>query len=156
MSTRPAKLRDCCLLIQAPLREVAWVTWAIGMRNGIGREHLNNPRQFDGWLLLNDESGVACANDWANGFLRGMEMRRHGWADLMDDEEQGGSLVPILALAHEHHPDPEMRPHIEPISTEMREKLIVGAAAGVMAIYDYFEAERVVGARRPGSGHLPT
>jgi uncharacterized protein len=33
----------------------------------------------------------------------------------------------------------------------MREKLIVGAAAGVMAIYDYFEAERVVGARRHGS-----
>ena len=28
---------------------------------------------------------------------------------------------------------------------------LVGAAAGVMAIYDYFEAERVVGARRPGS-----
>jgi uncharacterized protein len=69
----------------------------------------------------------------------------------MDDEEQGGSLVPILALAHEHHPDPEMRPYIEPISAEMREKLIVGAAAGVMAIYDYFEAERVVGARRRGS-----
>jgi hypothetical protein len=33
----------------------------------------------------------------------------------------------------------------------MREKLIVGAAAGVMAIYDYFEAERMVGARRRGS-----
>jgi len=28
----------------------------------------------------------------------------------MDDEEQGGSLIPILALAHEHHPEPEMRP----------------------------------------------
>ena len=62
----------------------------------------------------------------------------------MDDEEQGGSLIPILALAHEHHPDPEMRPYKEPISAEMRERLIVGAAAGVMAIYDYFEAERVV------------
>jgi uncharacterized protein len=30
-------------------------------------------------LLLNDESGVACANDWANGFVRGMEMRRDFW-----------------------------------------------------------------------------
>jgi Uncharacterised protein family (UPF0149) len=26
-------------------------------------------------LLLDDESGVARANDWANGFMRGMEMR---------------------------------------------------------------------------------
>ena len=47
-----------------------------------------------------------------------------------------GLLVPILALAHEHHPDPEMRPYKEPISAEMRERLIIGAAAGVMVIYD--------------------
>jgi hypothetical protein len=72
-------------------------------------------------LLLDDESGVARANDWANGFMRGMEMRRGGWAGLMDDEEPAGSLVPILALAHEHHPDPEMRTYKEPISAEMRE-----------------------------------
>jgi uncharacterized protein len=41
-------------------------------------------------LLLNDESGVARANDWVNGFMRGMEMRRDGWAGLMNDEEQAG------------------------------------------------------------------
>ena len=41
-------------------------------------------------LLLDDESGVARANDWANGFMRGMEMRRDGWAGLMNDEEQAG------------------------------------------------------------------
>jgi uncharacterized protein len=102
-------------------------------------------------LLLDDENGVARANDWANGFVRGMEMRRDGWAVLMDDEAHAGSLVPILALAHEHHPDPEMRPYKEPISAEMREKLIVGAAAGVAAIYDYFEAERTLGARECGT-----
>jgi len=62
-------------------------------------------------LLLDDEDGVAHANDWANGFMRGMEMRRAGWASLMDNEEHAGSLVPILALANEHHPDPEMRPY---------------------------------------------
>jgi uncharacterized protein len=33
-------------------------------------------------LLLDDESGVARANDWANGFMRGMEMRR-GSVDLL-------------------------------------------------------------------------
>jgi uncharacterized protein len=97
-------------------------------------------------LIERDESGIAYANDWANGFMRGMGMRRNSWAALMDDEDLAGSLVPILALAHEHHPDPEMRPYKEPISPEMREKLIVGAAAGVMAIYDYFESERLLGA----------
>jgi uncharacterized protein len=98
-------------------------------------------------LLLDDENGVARANDWANGFVRGMEMRRESWSVLMDDEEHGGSLIPILALAHEHHPDPEMRPYREPISAEMRERLIASAAAGVMAIYHYFEAEPLLGAR---------
>jgi uncharacterized protein len=102
-------------------------------------------------LLLDDENGVARANDWANGFMRGMDMRRDSWSSLMDDEEHGGSLIPILALAHEHHPDPEMRPYKEPISAEMRERLILGAAAGVMAIYDYFEAERIFGARGSGA-----
>jgi uncharacterized protein len=52
--------------------------------------------------------------------------------------------VPILALAHEHDPDPEMRPYKEPISAEARENLIVGAAAGVTGIYRYFESQRLV------------
>jgi len=98
-------------------------------------------------LLLDDENGVAHANDWASGFMRGMEMRRDSWSVLMDDEEHGGSLVPILALAHEHHPDPEMRPYKEPISADMRERLIAGAAAGVVSIYLYFEANRLLEAR---------
>jgi uncharacterized protein len=95
-------------------------------------------------LLLEHDDGIAHANDWAKGFLRGMELRRDKWAVLLDDEDHGGSLVPIFALAHEHHPDPKMRPYKEPIDQDMREKLIVGAAAGVMNIYDYFEAQRLL------------
>jgi uncharacterized protein len=95
-------------------------------------------------LLLADESGVYRANDWATGFVRGMELRKGEWASLLDDDEHGGSLVPILALAHEHDPDPEMRPYKEPMSAERREQLIVGASAGVMRIYDYFEAHRLI------------
>ena len=78
-------------------------------------------------------------------------MRRDGWAGLMDDEESGGSLVPILAPGARTPSRSEMRPYKEPISPEMRERLIVSAAAGVMAIYDYFEAQRLLGARRGGS-----
>jgi uncharacterized protein len=94
-------------------------------------------------LLLEDEKGICRGNDWAIGFLRGMEMRRRGWSSLLDDEENGGSLVPILALAHEHDPDPELRSYTKPVDAEMREKLIVGAAAGVMRIYRYFQAQRL-------------
>jgi uncharacterized protein len=95
-------------------------------------------------LLLEDENGISHANDWAKGFLRGMELRRTDWAVLLDDEKHGGCLVPIFALAHENDPDPEMRPYKEAISVEERENLIVGVAAGVTGIYRYFKAQRLV------------
>ena len=93
-------------------------------------------------LLLEDEHGVAHANDWAQGFMRGVAFRSEEWLELFDDEEHGGALVPILALAHEHHPDPEMRPYDTPIDAERREQLIVFAAAAVPAIYRYFAPHR--------------
>ena len=96
-------------------------------------------------LLLEDKNGITHGNDWANGFLRGMELRKANWADLIDDEENGGSIIPIFTLAHEHDPDPAMRPYKEPVSAELRETLIVGAAAGMNRIYHYFEAQRLLG-----------
>src|SRR5450759_5648952 len=53
-----------------------------------------------------------------------------------------GSLVAIFALAHEHNPDPAMRPYKEPVSAELRETLILGAAAGMNRIYHYLETWR--------------
>jgi uncharacterized protein len=91
-------------------------------------------------LLLEDKNGISHATDWAKGFLRGMEFHKEQWAALLDDDEHGGLLVPIFALAHEHDPDPEMRPYKEAISAEQRERLIVGAAAGVTGIHRYFQA----------------
>jgi uncharacterized protein len=95
-------------------------------------------------LLLEDDDGATHANDWATGFRRGMEFHKEQWAALLVDEEHGGLLVPIFALAHEHDPDPEMRPYKEAIGAEAREKLIVGAAAGVMGIYRYFKSQRLL------------
>ena len=96
-------------------------------------------------ILLDDGNGDWHANDWATGFIRGMELRREHWAPLMNDEEHGGSLIPILALAHEHDPNPALRSYKEPVNAELRETLIVGASAGVVEIYHYFEAERFLG-----------
>jgi uncharacterized protein len=89
-------------------------------------------------LLLEDEKGVAHGNDWATGFMRGMDMRHDGWATLVNDEEHGGCLIPMMALCHEHDEDPAMRP--EPIKPEQREKLVAGMAAGLVAAYRYFRS----------------
>jgi uncharacterized protein len=105
-------------------------------------------------LLLEDDEGAAHANDWAQGFMRGMELRREDWGELLDDEDHGGWIVPILALAHEHDPDPTMRPYREPMDADRREQLIAGVAAGVTAIYRYFEPRRRMQADL-GSGQSP-
>jgi uncharacterized protein len=91
-------------------------------------------------LLLEDENGLGQGNDWARGFVRGMTMRYGGWAELVNDEEHGGCVIPMMALYHEHAEDPEMRP--EPISPEMRKKIILHMAAGLLGVYRYFKAHR--------------
>jgi uncharacterized protein len=80
-----------------------------------------------------------------------MELRRQLWTPLIDDDEQGGSVVPIFALAYEHDPDPEMRSYDKPVSPELREKLIIGAAAAVMRIYRYFQERRFVATYATGN-----
>ena len=44
-----------------------------------------------------------------------------------------------------------MRPYDKPVSPELREKLIIGAAAGVMRIYRYFQERRFMAAYPAGS-----
>jgi len=45
--------------------------------------------------------------------MRGMGMRHDGWAELVNDEEHGGCLIPMMMLCHEHDEDPEMRPQAD-------------------------------------------
>lgn len=93
-------------------------------------------------LIFENDAGEYSGNDWANGFLCGTQLRPQIWGEVFDDEEIGGALVPILALAHEHHADPDMRPYNKPIDNEQRDLLIVGAAAGVMRLHRYFLKQR--------------
>lgn len=96
-------------------------------------------------LLLEGEDGVARGNDWARGFMRGMEMRRDGWAELAKDEEHGGCLIPMMMLCHEHDEDPEMRPG--PITPEKRSEIIAHMAAGLVGTYRYFRQHRLPGTK---------
>ncbi len=91
-------------------------------------------------LLLEDKNGSAQGNDWARGYMRGVGMRREGWSELVNDEEHGGCLIPMMMLYHEHDDDPEMRP--EPISPERREDVIAHMAAGLLGAYRYFRSHR--------------
>jgi len=87
-------------------------------------------------LLLEDENGLVHGNDWARGFIRGTRLRQEGWADLLNDDDHSGCMIPMLMLCHEHDEDPAMRPG--PISPKQREKLIMSMAAGLVGAYVYF------------------
>ncbi|MBR8028567.1 UPF0149 family protein [Burkholderia cenocepacia] len=91
-------------------------------------------------VLLEREDGVAPANDWANGFMRGVQMRPASWGELIHDEDHGGPMLPIMMLHHEHNPDSQMRP--PPIPAEKREELLQTMIAGLTHIYRYFEPHR--------------
>src|ERR1017187_7000368 len=74
--------------------------------------------------------------------MGGMGMRHEGWAELVNDEEDGGCLIPMMMRCEGHDEDPEIRP--EPISPEKREEVIVHMAAGVLGAYRYFRSHRQV------------
>jgi uncharacterized protein len=72
--------------------------------------------------------------------MRGVELRRAAWADLITSDDHGGSILPMMMLYHEHDPDPEMRPKV--IGTEQREEIIAQMAAGLLQIYRYYLSQR--------------
>lgn len=81
--------------------------------------------------LQSDVHGVVQGNDWAHGFLTGMKLRRHIWGELNQTEECAALLAPIMFLAYEDHPDPELRPLSKPLDPDQRADLIGRAAAAV-------------------------
>lgn len=99
-------------------------------------------------ILLKDENGIFLGSDWAMGFMGGMEFFPGAVVELMDDENKGGCILPMLILLHEHDEDPKMRP--EPISPEKREEIIIAMAAGLVCVYEYFRPHRQHVARSVG------
>ena len=91
-------------------------------------------------FLLEDENGLAPANEWAHGFMLGVTMRSQGWAEALDDTVDGGWLLPAMILDHEHDEDPELRS--PPISPEQRSDLIAHMAAGIVLAYRHFRPQR--------------
>ena len=56
---------------------------------------------------------------------------------MVNDEEHGGCLIPMMMLCHEHDEDPEMLP--KPISPEKREEVIMHMAAGLLGGVSVFQ-----------------
>lgn len=85
---------------------------------------------------------VPRGNDWAEGFVLGMERCRGDWNKIFNskDEEHEAYLLPIFVLQHEHDSDPELRS--PPLTEEMRWKVLTALTPATYKIYDFFRPER--------------
>ena len=67
-------------------------------------------------------------------------MRHEDWAEVINDDEQCGWMIPVLMLYREHDEDPALRPGM--IELEKRKEIIVQMAAGIVRAYRYFRSDR--------------
>lgn len=91
--------------------------------------------------LLVDEDGKAQGNQWALGFLLGVSMTEGDWADFTKGDEMARLLLPMMVLAHEHHPDPQMRP--SPIPDEGRDEILYMMTNSLALIYGHFNGKPI-------------
>ena len=93
-------------------------------------------------VLLEGDDGIARGNDWAEGFRRGTHTRSASWRELIDNDEYGGAMLPIMFLAHEHDPDPDPAMRPPPVADLKREELLQMMIASLTMIYRFFEPHR--------------
>jgi hypothetical protein len=62
--------------------------------------------------LLKRRSHRLLGADWAEAFMRGVELRYEQWREFIDRKQNGEAILPMMTLAQEK--DPELQPLIKP------------------------------------------
>ena len=62
--------------------------------------------------LLKRRSHRLVGADWADAFMRGVDLRSEKWRALIDSKEHGEAILPMMTLAQEK--DPELQPLMNP------------------------------------------
>lgn len=107
--------------------------------NAIARALAKKDKRYD-LVLVSPDDGTSYGEGWAKGFLQGVQIGGSAWGDLIHDEENGGIFVPLFALAHEHDPDPELRPN--PIDDDQRNLMLATISASLGFVLEYFAQHR--------------
>ncbi len=114
----------------------------LGMRhwNFIARALASPDLVFIPRLVGEADEEIPRGNRWARGFLRGVSLCRESWDEIFDDENRFAILLPVLALAHENDPDPELRSWKTPPAPYLRKEVLAGLSVAVQALYDLFRS----------------
>ena len=137
-SPEPAEPDDCLSdvwgddhVFESEDQALHYSTLAIRHWNGIDAQL----RADEGFVPVFLDTGEGYrGNEWAIGFMMGIQNNEESWEDFIDDV--GSKLLePILLLAHETAPDEQLRPG--PFNPVQRQDLLNAVAACVPLIYSY-------------------
>lgn len=122
--------------------EVKAVTSAILRLWNTISNHLSNGRPYPIILTRyqDDEKDEFLGYEWSVGFLSGMAKHKNLWKTLVEDEEYGKLLLPMLALAKDY--DDYTKLQIKQISEKERVETLDSIQNCLPIIYRYFLPER--------------
>ncbi|MDR3412632.1 MAG: UPF0149 family protein [Formivibrio sp.] len=77
------------------------VELVVMLYNDIDQQLQSAPDEFEPILYLDEESELQIARPWCMGFMYGAALNEAQWQPLLDDEEYGSALLPIVMCADE-------------------------------------------------------
>lgn len=124
-----------------------FVNLALRHWNSVSHALEDSKEIFLPWLKTEDGEEESHGNQWAHGFLRGMALCRDSWDEFVRNKDNLDLLIPVMALAHEDNPDPELRPWKTPPDRQKRFALLAGLAAATQLLYNRLRPRRMRKAR---------
>lgn len=73
----------------------------VDLYNEIDAQLQQAPDEFEPILYVDEENDLQIARPWCMGFMLGAALNEAAWQPLLDDEEYGPALLPIVMCADE-------------------------------------------------------
>jgi uncharacterized protein len=91
-------------------------------------------------VFLTDEDGHIHGNEWAQGFMQGVELRADQWAEVFTDQTLSDAIVPMLALAQENESQDSRRFKLP--APPVRKSFLATMTHGMRHLYEHFLEQR--------------
>jgi len=98
-------------------------------------------------FLFADKDDKCSANDWADAFLLGVQLREASWSELLSDSSEDALLAQVTALRNELSDLAQGKPHS--IDSEQRENLVKRLVISLQVIYQRYADQRAKSITQP-------
>ncbi len=100
-------------------------------------------------FLFADQDDKCSANDWADAFMLGVQLRKASWDDLLENTSEEGLLTQIIALRNELTEIIDGKSEL--ISGDERESMVKQLVVNLQEIYQHYAEQR--GKNKPPPQH---